>query len=188
MNKKTKNNITTLGGGCFWCLDGVYRKAKGVIKVESGYTGGSIKNPTYEQVSTGTTGHAEVVQITFDPTIISFREILEIFFSIHDPTQLDRQGPDVGTQYRSEIFYHTLDQRTIAERVIKELNNSKIWKKPIVTKLSAINEFYPAEDYHQDYYNNNKTQPYCQLMITPKISKFQTGFPTLLKNSSQRSI
>ncbi|NHJ02654.1 MAG: peptide-methionine (S)-S-oxide reductase [Candidatus Heimdallarchaeota archaeon] len=177
--------ITTLAGGCFWCLDAVFRQVNGIESIESGYTGGSTKNPTYEEVCSGKTGHAEVVQITFNPDIISFSQILEIFFSIHDPTQLNQQGPDIGTQYRSEIFYHTPIQKTIAEKIIRELNDLKSWDNPIVTKLSPIKDFYPAEDYHQDYYNENKTQTYCRVMISPKLNKFQKSFHTLIKNSPQ---
>ena len=171
-----EKEIATLAGGCFWCLEAAYDQLKGVEKVESGYTGGSVHNPTYQQVCTGTTGHAEVVQITFDPSVVSYRELLEVFFTIHDPTTLNRQGADVGTQYRSAIFYHSAEQKAVAESVIAELGAEKIWDNPIVTELAPLDEFYPAEDYHRDYYERNPTQPYCQAVIAPKVSKFRKKF------------
>ena len=174
--KNTPKEVATLAGGCFWCAEAVFSIVKGVEKVESGYSGGSVPNPTYEQVSTGTTGHAEVVQVTFDPTAISFREILEIFFATHDPTTLNRQGPDVGTQYRSVIFYHNEQQKATAEKVIAELDKEGIWNAPIVTQLEPFKVFYVAETYHKDYYKRHPNQPYCQQVITPKLVKLQQRF------------
>lgn len=171
-----EKEIATLAGGCFWCLEAAYDQLKGVEKVESGYAGGSVDNPTYQQVCTGTTGHAEVVQITFDPAVISYRELLEVFFTIHDPTTLNRQGADVGTQYRSAIFYHSPEQKAAAESVIAGLSAEKIWDNPIVTELAPLDEFYPAEEYHRDYYERNPAQPYCQAVIAPKVSKFRKKF------------
>ena len=168
--------IITLGGGCFWCIEAIYKDVKGVIKVESGYSGGLKINPTYEEVCTGNTGHAEVVQISFNPQIISFERILEFFFSIHDPTQLNRQGVDIGTQYRSVIFYHTEKQRKIVDHRIKKLEKSEIWKNNIVTEISKLGTFYSAEDYHQDYYSKNPNQRYCQMVIAPKIVKFRLKY------------
>jgi len=174
-------DIATLGGGCFWCLEAVFAELKGVEKVESGYSGGLTENPTYQQVCAGLTGHDEVVQIRFDPEIISFKEILEVFFAIHDPTTLNRQGADVGTQYRSAIFYHTPEQKSIAAQVIKELNAAGTWKAPIVTEVAPLTAFYPAEDYHQVYYKNNPEQMYCQMVIAPKVTKFRKQFIDRLK-------
>lgn len=171
-----EKEIATLAGGCFWCLEAAYDQLKGVEKVESGYAGGSVNDPTYQQVCTGTTGHAEVVQITFDPSVVSYRELLEVFFTIHDPTTLNRQGADVGTQYRSAIFYHSPEQKAVAESVMAELGAEKIWDNPIVTELAPLDTFYPAEDYHRDYYERNPTQPYCQAVIAPKVSKFRKKF------------
>lgn len=173
--------IATLAGGCFWCLEAVFADLKGVEKAESGYCGGMMSNPTYCQVCTGSTGHAEVVQVTFDPQAISFKEILEVFFTIHDPTTLNRQGADVGTQYRSVIFYHTPEQKTIAEQVIKDLGASGIWDRPIVTEVMPFTVFYLAEDYHQEYYKNNPNQPYCQAVIAPKVAKFRQKYLSKLK-------
>jgi peptide-methionine (S)-S-oxide reductase len=179
---KTKTvEVATLAGGCFWCTEAVFSIVKGVEKVESGYTGGSVPNPTYEQVSTGTTGHAEAAQITFDPSVISFREILEIFFATHDPTTLNRQGPDVGTQYRSAIFYHNEEQKATAEQVIAELNKEEIWDAPIVTQVELLKTFYRAETYHKDYYMKHPNQPYCQQVIAPKLVKLQQRFLGKLK-------
>jgi len=162
MNQPQSNTeLATLGGGCFWCLEAVYDELRGVHAVVSGYAGGSTPNPTYRQVASGRTGHAEVVQITFDPDIISFRDILQVFFTIHDPTTLNRQGADVGTQYRSAIFYHSEDQRAIAEAVIAEMEDAGLWANPIVTEVTPLETFYVAEDYHQGYYENNSRQPYC---------------------------
>jgi peptide-methionine (S)-S-oxide reductase len=173
--------VATLGGGCFWCLEAVFDDLKGVEDVVSGYAGGEVRNPTYRQVCNGDTGHAEVVQVTFDPAVVSFKEILEVFFTIHDPTTLNRQGADVGTQYRSAIFYHTPEQRTTAQQVIDELNAARIWGKPIVTEVTPLETFYPAEDYHQEYFERNGGQPYCQLVIAPKVAKFRKHYLERLK-------
>src|SRR5262245_4458384 len=173
--------LATLAGGCFWCLEGVYENLKGVEKVVSGYAGGRVANPTYEAVCSGTTGHAEVVQITFDPAVVTFRELLEVFFTIHDPTTLNRQGNDIGTQYRSAIFYHSDEQKKVAEEVIKDLAEKKIWGSPIVTQLVPLAEFYPAEEYHQRYFERNPNQGYCQVIISPKVSKFRKAFLEKLK-------
>ena len=183
MNEKESEEmeVAILAGGCFWCTEAVFSRIRGVEKVEPGYTGGSVKNPTYEQVSTGATGHAEAAQITFNPRVISFSEILEIFFATHDPTTLNRQGPDVGTQYRSAIFYVNEKQRITAKRVIAELEKEKIWSTPIVTELSPLMTFYKAETYHKDYYKNHPSQPYCQQVITPKLVKLQQRFLRKLK-------
>jgi peptide-methionine (S)-S-oxide reductase len=172
------NNLetATLGGGCFWCLEAIYKELKGVLSVESGYGGGHVQNPTYKQVCTGNTGHAEVVQIQYNPTIITFKDLLNVFFTIHDPTTLNRQGADIGSQYRSVIFYHNETQRKIAESSIKELEQKNLWENPIVTEISPFQMFFRAEDYHQDYYLNNANQPYCQVVIAPKISKFRKKF------------
>jgi len=173
--------IAVLAGGCFWCTEAVFTQIRGVEKVESGYSGGDLANPTYEEVSTGETGHAEVVRLTFDPKVISFEEILEIFFSTHDPTTLNRQGPDVGTQYRSVIFYRDEEQRKIAEQVIETLTNEKVWNAPIVTSLEPFKEFYPAEDYHKDFFKTHQEQPYCTLVIAPKIAKLRQLYLSKLK-------
>lgn len=165
--------VATLGGGCFWCIEAVFDELRGVEKVESGYSGGHIENPTYEQVCTGMTGHAEVVQVTFDPEEVSYQEILEVFFSVHDPTTKDRQGPDVGPQYRSVIFYHDEEQKRVAEEVISDLEARGIWEDPIVTELAPFEAFYRAEAYHQDYFRNNPDQPYCRLVVAPKVAKFR---------------
>jgi len=169
-------DITTLAGGCFWCLEAVYLGMEGVSKVESGYMGGHIDDPSYEQVCGGSTGHAEVVQITFDPEVTTFREILEVFFTIHDPSTLNRQGNDVGTQYRSAIFYHSEEQRATAEQVLREVGESGLWHDPIVTQLEPASKFYPAEGYHQDYYKRNSLQPYCLFVVRPKVQKFRSKF------------
>jgi peptide-methionine (S)-S-oxide reductase len=168
--------VATLAGGCFWCLDAVFRDLRGVEKVESGYAGGATPNPSYEQVCSGRTGHAEVVQITFDPTAISFRELLGVFFTIHDPTTLNRQGGDVGTQYRSAIFYHSPEQRAIAAQVIRELEAEELWDDPVVTELTPFTNYYPAETYHQEYFNRNPFQPYCAAVIAPKVAKFRSKY------------
>jgi len=173
--------VATLGGGCFWCTEAVFSEIKGVLKVAPGYSGGSLANPTYEQVSTESTGHAEVVQITFDPGIISFREILEVFFATHDPTTLNRQGADVGTQYRSVLFYHDREQKATVEKLIEELNNAKINGAPIVTKVEPFEAFYKAEDYHKDYFKNHPERPYCRLVIAPKIDKLRKNYRDELK-------
>jgi peptide-methionine (S)-S-oxide reductase len=178
-NDSSRTEVATLGGGCFWCLEAIYEDLRGVEKVESGYSGGTVPNPTYRQVCSGTTGHAEVVQVTFDPDVVSFREILEVFFTIHDPTTLNRQGADVGTQYRSAIFYHDEEQRRVAEEVIAELEG--LWPDPIVTEVTPFDAYYGAEDYHQEYYRNNSYQPYCQVVIAPKVSKFRARYLEKLK-------
>lgn len=171
----------TLAGGCFWCIESIFSQLQGVINVKSGYGGGTIKNPTYKEVCTGQTGHAEVVQITYDSNKIGFEELLEVFWTVHDPTTLNRQGADIGTQYRSAIFYHNEKQKQIAEDYIKQLENSKTFKNPIVTEVTAFSNFYPAEDYHTDYYERNGEQPYCQMVIRPKVLKFQKTFNNKLK-------
>ena len=173
--------ITTLGGGCFWCLEAVYDQMDGVLSVESGYMGGSIPNPSYQAVCTGTTGHVEVVQVTFDSEITTFREILEVFFAVHDPTSLDRQGNDSGTQYRSVIFYHGESQKTVSETLIRELNAEGVWRDPIVTQLRPATAFYVAEDYHQEYFAHNPRQPYCAYVVAPKVHKFREHFAAKLR-------
>ncbi len=173
--------VATLGGGCFWCTEAVFNEIKGVVNVEPGYSGGALANPTYEQVSTGTTGHAEVVQITFHNNIISFRELLEVFFSMHDPTTLNRQGADVGTQYRSVVFYHDAKQKDTVEKFIEELNNARTYGAPIVTKVEPFKAFYKAESYHMDYFKNHIEQPYCRLIIAPKIAKLRKKYQSRLK-------
>jgi len=171
----------TLAGGCFWCLEAVFEELRGIEKVESGYSGGHVPNPTYEQVCTGTTGHAEVVQLTYDPGVISYREILEVFFTVHDPTTLNRQGPDVGTQYRSAIFYHDEEQRRTAEEVIFEFEEKGVWEDPIVTEVTPFEAFYPAEEYHREYFRNHPDQPYCRVVIAPKVAKFRKQYLERLK-------
>jgi peptide-methionine (S)-S-oxide reductase len=173
--------VATLGGGCFWCLEAIFDELNGVEQVESGYAGGTVPNPSYEAVCSGMTGHAEVAQVTFDPQVVSFKEILEVFFTFHDPTTLNRQGADVGTQYRSAIFYHSPEQRAIAEQVIKEFNAAGIWKAPIVTEVTPLTDFYPAEEYHQEFFQRNPGQLYCQFVISPKIAKFRKEYLTKLK-------
>ena len=179
--------IATLAGGCFWCLEAVYDELNGVEDVVSGYAGGRVPNPSYELVCTGATGHAEVVQITFDPKTISFKEILEVFFTIHDPTTPNRQGSDVGTQYRSAIFYRTPEQKTIVEQVIAELNAEHIWDAPIITELRPFEIFYPAEAYHQEYFKKNPSQPYCRVVVAPKVSKFRKRFLEKLKKNRSKT-
>jgi peptide-methionine (S)-S-oxide reductase len=171
----------TLAGGCFWCLEAVFEQLQGVERVVSGYSGGRRPNPTYEQVCAGTTGHAEVVQVTYDPAVISYNDILEIFFAIHDPTTLNHQGADVGTQYRSAIFYHDEAQREAAEETIRRLENECIWDGPIVTEVVPLKTFYPAEDYHQGYFRTHPEQGYCSLVISPKVAKFRRAFVARLK-------
>ncbi|MGH9945140.1 MAG: peptide-methionine (S)-S-oxide reductase MsrA [Pyrinomonadaceae bacterium] len=168
--------VATLGGGCFWCLEAVFLDLRGVERVESGYAGGKIHNPSYEAVCAGTTGHAEVVQITFDPGVVSFRELLEVFFTIHDPTTLNRQGADVGTQYRSAIFYHSTEQREVAAQVIAELGVAGLWDAPVVTEVTPLTDFSRAEDYHQRYFERNPNQPYCRAVVAPKVSKFRKQY------------
>lgn len=171
----------TLGGGCFWCTEAVYLELKGVVDVKPGYSGGHVKNPSYKEVCAETTGHAEVVQITFDPKVVSFSEILEVFFITHDPTTLNRQGNDVGTQYRSAIFYHSEKQKEVAEKVIQLFNEEKVYEKPIVTEVTEFDKFYVAEDYHINYFARNKTQGYCQFVVAPKLDKFRKVFKDQLK-------
>ena len=168
--------IATLGGGCFWCLEAVYLEMEGVLRVASGYMGGQLEDPTYEQVCSGRTGHAEVVQLTFDPSVTSYRDVLEVFFGIHDPTTLNRQGNDAGTQYRSVIFYHTEAQRTTAEEMIRELTAEKVYPSPIVTVIEPASPLYQAEDYHQEYFRNHPHQPYCAFVVAPKVKKFREKF------------
>jgi peptide-methionine (S)-S-oxide reductase len=173
--------LATLGGGCFWCTEAVFSELNGVVKVEPGYSGGAAPNPTYQEVCTGRTGHAETIQITYDPKIITYKELLQIFFTTHDPTTLNRQGADVGTQYRSIIFYHTADQKQIAADVIREIESKGVWDKPIVTELKPLQVFYKAEDYHQEYFKRNPTQAYCQIVIAPKVAKLRKQYHERLK-------
>jgi len=175
------SELATLAGGCFWCLEAVYVDLRGVESVVSGYTGGRIPHPSYEAVCTGNSGHAEAVQITFNPEMISYRELLEVFFGIHDPTTLNRQGNDVGTQYRSAIFYHSQEQKEIAERVIRDIDGQKIWNDAIVTAVVPLEVFYPAEQYHQRYFEMNPGQAYCTIVISPKVAKFRRQFQGKLK-------
>lgn len=181
MNDTNNYSIATFGSGCFWCTEAIFTRLKGVAKVESGYSGGNVPNPTYEAVCTGKTGHAECTNIYFDPAVISYAQLLEVFFKTHNPTTLNQQGADVGTQYRSVIFYHNDEQKQLAEKVKKELDEAKVWDNPIVTEISEFRKFYKAEDYHQDYYENNTNQGYCAFVITPKIEKFEKVFKNLLK-------
>lgn len=173
--------VCTLGGGCFWCMDGAFRGVKGVTSVLSGYAGGDVVNPSYEQVCSGTTGHAEVVQISFDTDVVSFKTLLDMFFALHDPTTLNRQGADVGTQYRSIVFYHSEKQKTQVEKTIAALNRFRIWADPVVTQVEPLDVFYEAESYHQDYYQQNSRNRYCQLVINPKMAKFTAKFSGQLK-------
>ncbi len=177
----SRHEVTTLAGGCFWCLEAAFQQLKGVEHVQSGYAGGHVPNPSYEDVCTGTTGHAEVVQISFDPAVVSFDELLHVFFTIHDPTTLNRQGGDVGTQYRSAIFYHSPEQEATAERVMAELRAGKVWDDPIVTELKPLAAFYPAEEYHRDYFRRNPNQGYCSAVIAPKVAKVRTLYLDKLK-------
>jgi peptide-methionine (S)-S-oxide reductase len=174
--------VATLAGGCFWCIETVFNRLRGVQSAVSGYMGGHTTNPTYKDICNGDTGHAEVVQVTFDPDVIAYRDLLEVFFTLHDPMQLNRQGNDVGTQYRSAIFWHTPEQRAEAETVIAELTSSKHFDAPIVTELSAASTFYPAEDYHQGYFEQNPGQPYCQFVVAPKVAKAQEKFRPILRS------
>ena len=180
----TNLEVATLAGGCFWCLEAVFDELKGVESVESGYSGGKVQSPTYAQVCDGDTGHAEVVQVTFDPSVLSYADLLTVFFSIHDPTTLNRQGADVGTQYRSAIFYHNEQQKQTAEQVIKKVEDAGIWDKPIVTELTPFDMFYMAEDYHQEYFAHNSFQPYCRAIIAPKVTKFRKHFVDRLKKET----
>ena len=176
--------LATLAGGCFWCLEAVYNELRGVESVVSGYAGGHDPDPTYEAVCSETTGHAEVVQIAFDPDMVSFRELLEVFFTIHDPTTLNRQGNDVGTQYRSAVYYHDEEQRLIADEVIEEMTVAGLWDDPIVTEVTALDTFYEAEEYHQQYFEKNPFQPYCFVVVRPKVSKFRKKFISKLKKQA----
>ncbi len=178
---QTRETVT-LGAGCFWCVEAIYERLNGVYGVESGYSGGRVANPTYKQVTSGTTGHAEVIRFTYDPKIISFDDILRVFFATHNPTTLNRQGADVGTQYRSVIYYHNAAQKESAERIKKEIGDAKIWDAPIVTEISPLINYYVAEDYHQDYYANNENAGYCQVVIAPKVRKFMREYSHLLRN------
>ncbi|HUF03574.1 MAG TPA: peptide-methionine (S)-S-oxide reductase MsrA [Aridibacter sp.] len=171
----------TLGGGCFWCTEAVFVALKGVEEVVSGYSGGHVENPSYQEVCTGSTGHAEVIQVRLDPEVISFKEVLQIFFATHDPTTLNRQGNDIGTQYRSVVFYHSDEQKETAEQVIEEIGNEAIYDDPIVTEVTEFSNFYPAEDYHRDYFENNPDQPYCSAVVAPKVAKFRKVFFDKLK-------
>lgn len=173
--------VATLAGGCFWCTEAVFDQLKGVVKVESGYSGGNVPNPSYEDVCSGDTGHAESIEITFDPSVISYADLLHVFFTTIDPTTLNRQGADVGTQYRSAVFYHNPEQENVARQVIMEFTNSHVWKKPIVTEVTPYKKFYKAEDYHQQYYANNSRQPYCKIVIEPKIAKLREHYREKLK-------
>jgi len=177
-----RRETVTLGAGCFWCVEAIYERLNGVYGVESGYSGGHVANPTYRQVTTATTGHAEVIRFTYDPDVISFDDILRVFFATHNPTTLNRQGADVGPQYRSVIFYHNAAQKEAAERIKKEIGDAKIWDAPIVTEISPLINYYVAEDYHQDYYENNQNAGYCQVVIAPKVRKFMREYSHLLKN------
>ena len=181
MNKAVSLEVATLAGGCFWCIEEVFREVDGVENVVSGYTGGTIVNPTYEQVCTGKTGHAEAVQVKFNPSKLSYREILEIFFSVHDPTTLNKQGADVGTQYRSSIFYHNEQQKRVAEELTGELSRAQLWNRPIVTQIVPLGTFYPADVYHQEYFSRYPEQAYCQMVISPKISKFRKQWTKHIK-------
>jgi peptide-methionine (S)-S-oxide reductase len=176
-----QREVATLAGGCFWCLEAAFQDLKGVEDVQSGYAGGRAANPSYEDVCTGTTGHAEVVQITFDPQVVTFEDLLHVFFTIHDPTTLNRQGADVGTQYRSAIFYHSPEQKAAAERVIAELQAQKLWDEPVVTELKPLTAFYPAEEYHRDYFRRNPNQGYCRAVIAPKVAKVRKLYFDRLK-------
>jgi peptide-methionine (S)-S-oxide reductase len=182
---KENNDVATFGGGCFWCTEAIFERVRGVIKVESGYSGGQTVNPDYRTVSSGSTGHAEVVQVTYDPEFVSFLDLLEIFFKTHDPTTLNRQGADVGTQYRSIVLYHSEQQRELTMQTIKTLDSEGIWKDPIVTAVEPFERFYPAEDYHQEYYENNPNQGYCRLVINPKLDKLEKIFKGKLKQGDR---
>jgi peptide-methionine (S)-S-oxide reductase len=181
MTPLNPSEVATLAGGCFWCLEAVFGQLRGVESVVSGYSGGTVPRPSYEQVCTGSTGHAEVVQITFDPSVIRFRDLLDVFFTIHDPTTLDRQGADVGTQYRSAIFYHSPAQKQAAEEAIAALTRARTWGDPIVTRVVPFAAFYPAEAYHQQYFERNPNQPYCQIVVAPKVAKLRKHFLARLK-------
>jgi len=181
MVRPSRPEVATLAGGCFWCLEAVFDELEGVQDVVSGYAGGSVPHPTYKQVCNGDTGHAEVVQVTFDPAVLSYRDLLKVFFAIHDPTTLNRQGGDAGTQYRSAIFTHSDEQEKVADEVIGELNAEKLWDDPIVTEVVPAESFYPAEDYHQEYFRRNPNQGYCRMVIAPKVAKFRKEYLVRLK-------
>jgi peptide-methionine (S)-S-oxide reductase len=181
MDMEKDIQTAVFAGGCFWCTEAVFQRLRGVESVTSGYTGGSVANPSYEQVSTGDTGHAEAIKFVFDQAQISYHDLLEVFFATHDPTQLNRQGADVGTQYRSAIFYANEQQRNEAEQFLVQLKNDHVFEQPIVTTLEPLGEFYPAEEYHRNYYNSNENQPYCQVVINPKLKKFKEKFTSLIK-------
>lgn len=181
MQNNTNLAVATLGGGCFWCLEAVYQELNGVKQVVSGYAGGHMPNPDYKAVCTGRTGHAEVVQVTFDPAVVGYDDILRVFFTVHDPTTLNRQGNDVGTQYRSAIFYADAEQEKVARAVMQEIADLDIWSDPIVTEIAPLDTFYVAEDYHQNYYRSNPYQPYCQFVVAPKVAKFRKAFRDRLK-------
>ena len=186
MTSEVPTEIATLAGGCFWCIEAIYREVEGIKQAVSGYTGGITTDPTYDDVCSGRTGHAEAVQVTFDPTVITYREILEIFFSVHDPTTLDRQGADMGTQYRSAIFYHDERQRAVAEELIKNLNETDAWDEPIVTQIVPLDMFHPAEHYHQEYFSQHPEQGYCQMVISPKLNQFRKQWANRLKGRSAK--
>lgn len=179
-----REEIATLAGGCFWCLEAVYADLEGVLRVESGYAGGTVPDPSYQQVCAGTTGHAEVVQVTFDPRVLSYRDLLEVFFNIHDPTTLNRQGHDIGTQYRSAIYYHSPEQKAAAEQTIRELSEARRFANPIVTEVAPLTAFYKAEPYHQEYFAHNPFQPYCQAVVGPKVAKFRKQYRERLKKTA----
>jgi peptide-methionine (S)-S-oxide reductase len=179
-----RSETATLAGGCFWCLEAVYQEMEGVLQVESGYTAGHMPNPSYEEVCSGSTGHAEAVQVQFDPDVTSYRDILEVFFAIHDPTTPDRQGNDIGTQYRSAIFWHDEQQRETAEKLIRELNSEKVWPEPIVTELLPAGDFYRAEQYHQNYFQEHRWQPYCAFTVAPKVRKFREKFAKKVREAT----
>ena len=181
-----KYEVATLAGGCFWCLEAIFDDLVGVVSVESGYSGGHVENPTYHQVCDGDTGHAEVVQVRFDPAVLSYHDLLTIFFTMHDPTTLNRQGSDVGTQYRSAIFFHDAGQEKIARQVMQEIDAEKIWEAPLVTEITPFEVFYPAEDYHQEYFRNNPYQPYCQAVVRPKVAKFRQKYAAQLKSGQAK--
>jgi len=188
INEEIQQNMdtATFGAGCFWCVEAVFQELKGVERVVSGYSGGAVKNPSYREVTTGRTGHAEVVQIIYDPSVIGYDELLEVFWSVHDPTTLNRQGADVGSQYRSVVFWHNEEQRDLAERYREKLDRSGAFSKPIVTEISPYTEFYPAEEYHQEYFLNNQNQPYCRIVIRPKMEKFREVFSNKLRRAPSR--
>ncbi|RAK00664.1 peptide-methionine (S)-S-oxide reductase MsrA [Aliidiomarina maris] len=177
----------TLGGGCFWCIESAFKQVEGIIDAESGYAGGHVDNPTYQQVCNGNTGHAEVVRLAFDPALISYREILEIFFALHDPTQLNRQGNDIGPQYRSVIFFHDENQQAQAQTIIAQMTQEQTWPAPVVTAVEPLSSYFSAEDYHRDYYQNNPQQPYCAMVVGPKLAKFKQTFAKRLKQPKQAS-